>query len=1384
MNFSDDKNENKENKEEENSLNNPYISSDASMLVDSDENLANDPILQIFSRQKLERGENNQIIYEQTKIPRTPIILQSDILNGMPRPEFTKVNPLNLLNTYINSNIEKIDECSLKLPVKSKQLLNFELKEMKFGFDFIEPIICTAFLFDGEKIISEYWHFLPDQSLPFLISDKSFQSIKTASFQYSEVSPTVHLIILFKRIVQLDRGSAVNKYYEKQSQKNLEAAKVSIIMSFPRISDIFSTFCVTAAPLTQIITSSSGYTFPDPIIYQESVTKNNPITLNEIINQIKTQKQCRQIPIKLTLTMSIKSVDTLNNIVNLIPNIVNVYTEPNTTFRHQVTFKLNSISLKKISSDKKARNIFAVFSLQEGIHSPRLPLMVNPVTKKNVPFVTSSCYYHDKNPSFDDLFICNLPGKLPENLYLFAFIYHCVVNPKDGSNKEDRIYIGFSAIPVIKNGKPVQNGTVISGISFDHEIVEDDQNNFIEGELMYHSTIYPNNNDPRLFELFDKLRNGTIDLDLMRSIDPSILRKYLLQAFVLIARLIPEQHILGVSAVMELAHIVLSVYPQVSQVLGSYAHSFFSKIDGVLEGWNEITRSIPADLHGASRKDVNASKCLFELGKYNYCVEFTKTFGKSLALLSGNGLIQAKTLIEDYAFFIVNADKAIECIEIMSDILNDISSDSEILCHFYNCILSTTLFKRLVFETNQLQKICLRAKEFNSQRQIQKVFGLIAGRAYSLPREEQTKYADKLLDLVLLLSPISEVPFANDQDLHPVITLFLWLLSASSDEKMKEFIKSVDNKNEIFKSLHFILHRLRDGVGTRRFTMLEQLERRYSVKQRQKAGTVKRNLVHATNARKTTTYIQKSRELALCAELSSLRLILSLDIKDCICEVCRLYYHILTQDLAVNAIPEVIPAFIHFVHENINEIREMSQFTNLEQEDNEESESNFKPKQLITISISKHIQKCLEMTSIWESDFSEIADIPELIQAIAQSDLSLIGELRPQSLADFVADIKSIEKSIKEEELQDMKAENYMKLLEKCSKSSEAQIVVLSRMVTFHQENKNIYEEIECRKQILSLMQTNDSKLIPQANALCNLCINEKLYELGDEILTKFSNLEENNKHESLKNTIDAAIQNLSNSKERVFAPFFYVKFTLGEKVDSYIYREKCLTNLYNFIKILEADYPDAKIIKSSSDKKDDPSKLYIEVEFVEPYNKKHENKNEFQKHYYIDHFYYESPFTKLNNKSLQGSIEDQYLKKTIIESEFKIPYFIKRVKVKSISEKIIEPISVSLHMIQSRTVAMREAEKTKDLQQIQQLLRGNLMSQVNIGPLAIAETFFKTDNPKVPKLKQAFHDFITATKDILEIHRTFDNEQAISFQSEFDQEFEKLSVSINALSE
>ena len=95
--------------------------------------------------------------------------------------------------------------------------------------------------------------------------------------------------------------------------------------------------------------------------------------------------------------------------------------------------------------------------------------------------------------------------------------------------------------------------------------------------------------------------------------------------------------------------------------------------------------------------------------------------------------------------------------------------------------------------------------------------------------------------------------------------------------------------------------------------------------------------------------------------------------------------------------------------------------------------------------------------------------------------------------------------------------------------------------------------------------------------------------------------------------------------------------------------------------------------------------------------------------------------------------------------------------------------------MIRERTEKLKEAAEKKNVQTIRQLLHGNLLAQVNVGPAAIAKEFFGSESPKVPKLKAAFKEFIEANKALVEIHKTFDDQQTSEMQQEFEEGLEKL---------
>jgi len=209
-----------------------------------------------------------------------------------------------------------------------------------------------------------------------------------------------------------------------------------------------------------------------------------------------------------------------------------------------------------------------------------------------------------------------------------------------------------------------------------------------------------------------------------------------------------------------------------------------------------------------------------------------------------------------------------------------------------------------------------------------------------------------------------------------------------------------------------------------------------------------------------------------------------------------------------------------------------------------------------------------------------------------------------------------------------------------------------------------------------------------------------------------------------------------------MFESYFKVSFfgnVFGkEDLKTYIYCEKKLTHLFVLSKrILEEYkilYPNNEIeLITGSGKVNtsnlNPEKGYIQVTFVEPYPNKTESNlriTSFEKSINLTAFYYETPFTKEGKN--QGSIDKQWIKRTILTIKESLPSIDKRKEVISIKEKEFEPIRVAYRQLKERINMFDIAIKQKNIRQIQQLLHGSLLVQVNEGPSKMVEVFAGSD--------------------------------------------------------
>lgn len=251
----------------------------------------------------------------------------------------------------------------------------------------------------------------------------------------------------------------------------------------------------------------------------------------------------------------------------------------------------------------------------------------------------------------------------------------------------------------------------------------------------------------------------------------------------------------------------------------------------------------------------------------------------------------------------------------------------------------------------------------------------------------------------------------------------------------------------------------------------------------------------------------------------------------------------------------------------------------------------------------------------------------------------------------------------------------------------------------------------------------------------------------------------------------------------RLLGTFYRVKF-FGTKAGeengkAFIYKEPKITKLSEISLRLQSMYAkqvggeDKVVLEMGGEvdtSKHDPSKIYIQVTYCEPIfpdrlddesRRSHAERNTD-----INQFVYETPFTK-SGKS-HGGVGDQWNRKTIVVTENKFPYILKRIPIVSSSDIIMSPIECAFEELKTTTSDLRMLCTTRpiDVTLLSLKLQGSLGATVNAGPVEYARVFLggKTEDvyevDQLNNLKQLFKKFLAACKEGLRVFKSLDTNQ------------------------
>ncbi|GAM18922.1 hypothetical protein SAMD00019534_020970, partial [Acytostelium subglobosum LB1] len=276
-----------------------------------------------------------------------------------------------------------------------------------------------------------------------------------------------------------------------------------------------------------------------------------------------------------------------------------------------------------------------------------------------------------------------------------------------------------------------------------------------------------------------------------------------------------------------------------------------------------------------------------------------------------------------------------------------------------------------------------------------------------------------------------------------------------------------------------------------------------------------------------------------------------------------------------------------------------------------------------------------------------------------------------------------------------------------------------------------------------------------------------------------------------LYNQIVKAEENKSRLLGRYYRVGFYGK--KFEELDGveFVYKEPKLTHLFALADRLKTFYkerlgemvtvfPDSNRVNRSTL---EPDKLYLQITSVKPYFEREQARpTYFDRHTNLNKFVFITPFT-LSGKT-QGSITEQFHRKSIITIEGTAPSMLKRYPIIGYKEIEISPIENSIETIQerSRLLAMENNKQPPNIKTLQGVLQGSVLLQVNAGALEVCRGFLARSNranwpeQSIRELESRCTEFLKQCKRALQLNKTLIKMDQIAFQNELENGYKRLS--------
>ncbi|GMG98861.1 hypothetical protein Nepgr_000701 [Nepenthes gracilis] len=304
--------------------------------------------------------------------------------------------------------------------------------------------------------------------------------------------------------------------------------------------------------------------------------------------------------------------------------------------------------------------------------------------------------------------------------------------------------------------------------------------------------------------------------------------------------------------------------------------------------------------------------------------------------------------------------------------------------------------------------------------------------------------------------------------------------------------------------------------------------------------------------------------------------------------------------------------------------------------------------------------------------------------------------------------------------------------------------------------------------------------------------------------------------HTMLTNIYESILEQESSPIPFTDATYYRVGF-YGDKFGKldkkeYVYREPRDVRLGDMMEKITHIYESRmdgtmlKIIQDSGEVKADrlePGFCYMQVTAVDPVMEDEDLGSRRERIFSLstgsvrarvfDRFLFDTPFTK--NGKTQGGLEDQWKRRTVLQTEGSFPALVSRLLVVKSESMEFSPVENAIGMIETRTAALRneleeprssEGDQLPRLQSLQRILQGSVAVQVNSGVLSVCTAFLSGEpatrlrSQELQQLIAALLEFMAVCKRAIRVHFRLIGEEDQEFHTQLVNGFQSLTAELS----